>query len=110
MIRNRLRRSACLLLVGTSVWGCGPAPETVAGYVTAVESTSLTEVQTFTLETPEGERLVFQVGAVELDGGAFPPNHLRQHMALGQGVAVGYRMENGERMAFRLVDATWLQP
>jgi hypothetical protein len=31
-------------------------------------------------------------------------------MALAQAVAVAYREERGERVAFRLVDATWLQP
>ena len=99
-----------LLLTSLAIAACGPAPETVAGFVTAVESTSLTEVRSFTLRTAEGGELIFRVGAVELDGGAFPANHLRQHMALVQGVAVAFRVEDGVRVAFRLADATWLQP
>ena len=50
------------------------------------------------------------MGPLELDGGAFPAGHLREHMALNQPVAVAYREEDGERVAYRLVDATWLQP
>ena len=110
MIRTRCFVCSVLVVLSLAISACGPAPQTVAGFVTAVESTSLTEVQNFTLRTTDGEELTFRVGAVELDGGAFPANHLRQHMALAQGVAVAFRMEGGERVAFRLVDATWLQP
>ncbi|MHB8893195.1 MAG: hypothetical protein ACYC65_14260 [Candidatus Limnocylindrales bacterium] len=89
---------------------CGPAPQTVAGFVIGVKSTSLTQVDGFTLRTPEGTELVFRVGRLELDGGAFPAGHLREHMALAQAVAVAYREDGDERVAYRLVDATWLQP
>lgn len=89
---------------------CGPQPATAAGYVIDVQSTTITQVDSFTLRTPEGAEHVFRVGPLELDGGAFPAGHLREHMALAQGVAVAYREEGGERVAFRLVDATWLQP
>lgn len=99
-----------LLTLAVLIAACGPAPTTVAGFVVDVKSTSLTEVDSFTLRTPEGEELLFRVGALELDGGAFPAGHLREHMALNQAVAVAYRTENGERVAYRLVDATWLQP
>ena len=99
-----------LLLLAVALAACGPAPQTVAGFVVDVKSTSLTEVPSFTLRTQDGQELTFRVGALELDGGAFPAGHLREHMALNQAVAVAYRMENGERVAYRLVDATWLQP
>lgn len=100
------------LLLGLAVMlaACGPAPQTVAGFVVDVKSTSLTQVDSFTLRTQEGQELLFRMGPLELDGGAFPAGHLREHMALNQAVAVAYRMENGERVAYRLVDATWLQP
>ena len=99
-----------LLLLAITLAACGPAPQTAAGFVVDVKSTSLTEIQTFTLRTQDGQELVFKVGALELDGGAFPAGHLRQHMALNQAIAVAYREENGERVAYRLADATWLQP
>ncbi len=99
-----------LLLLAIVLAACGPAPQTVAGFVVDVKSTSLTEIQSFTLRTQDGRELVFRVGPLELDGGAFPAGHLRQHMALNQAVAVAYREEGGERVVYRLVDATWLQP
>ncbi len=102
-------RSLLLLLV-VAVAACGPAPQTVAGFVVDVKSTSLTQVDSFTIRTQEGQELAFRVGPLELDGGAFPAGHLREHMALNQAVAVAYREEGGERVAYRLVDATWLQP
>lgn len=99
-----------LMLVAIVLAACGPAPRTEAGFVVDVKSTSLTEIQSFTLRTQAGQELVFKVGALELDGGAFPAGHLRQHMALNQAVAVAYREEGDARVAYRLVDATWLQP
>ena len=98
------------IAIAIAVAACGPAPQTVAGFVVDVKSTSLTQVDSFTIRTQEGQELVFRVGPLELDGGAFPAGHLREHMALNQAVAVAYRMENGDRVAYRLVDATWLQP
>lgn len=97
---------AALLLLGA----CGQAAKTEDGFVIDVKATSLTEIESFTLRTPEGEELLFRVGPLELDGGAFPAGHLREHLALAQPVAVAYHEENGERVATRLVDATWLQP
>lgn len=89
---------------------CGPAQETAAGFVIDVKSVSVTEVESFTLRTPESEELVFSVGPLELGGGAFPAGHLREHMALGQPVAVGFIVQDGDRVAARLVDAPWLRP
>ena len=99
-----------LAAVVITVGACGPQPANAAGFVVDVKSTSVTQVDSFTLRTPEGTELVFRVGPLELDGGAFPAGHLREHMALAQAVAVAYREEGGERVAFRLADATWLQP
>jgi len=104
------RAIALMVVMALGLSACGPAPKTVAGFVVEVKSTSLTEIRSFTLRTQDGQELVFRVGALELDGGAFPAGHLRQHMALNQAVAVAYREEDGERVAYRLVDATWLQP
>ena len=100
------------LVLGVAIFAvaCSPASKTAAGFVVEVKGTSLTQVDSFTIRTQDGQQLVFRVGALELDGGAFPAGHLREHMALTQGVAVAYREENGERIAYRLVDATWLQP
>jgi len=102
--------AAAVLAIALATAACGPAPRTAAGFVVDVKSTSLTQIDSFTLRTQEGTEMVFGVGPLELDGGAFPAGHLREHMALAQAIAVAYREENGERVAYRLADATWLQP
>lgn len=89
--------------------GCGPAPQTAAGFVVDVQSTSLTEITSFTLRTKEGEELLFRVGALDLNGG-FPGTHLREHMITNQPVAVAFDMEDDDLVATRLVDAPWLRP
>lgn len=99
---------AALAFVVTLV-GCGNS-NVAAGFVIQVKSTSITQVDSFVLRTPDGAELHFRVGPTELDNGAFPAGHLREHMALNQPVAVAYREENGERIAYRLKDAEWLQP
>lgn len=92
------------------VSGCGPAPQTAAGFVVDVKSTSLVQITSFTLRTEEGEELVFRLGALDLDSGGFPGTHLREHMINNQAVAVAFDVEGQDRVATRLVDATWLQP
>lgn len=104
------RIGAFVLAAALAIGACGPADATAAGFIIEVNSTSITQVDSFTLRTPEGVRLQFSVGRLELEGGAFPAGHLREHMTLGQPVAVAYRQEGGTRVAYRLVDATWLQP
>ena len=106
---SRIRAFVGVVALVVAIAACGPAPKTVAGFVVDMKSTSLTQVDGFTLRTPEGTELTFRVGPLELDGGAFPAGHLREHMALSQAVAVAYREVDGERVAYRLVDATWLK-
>ena len=97
-----------LALVATAA--CGAPQETAAGYVIDVKSTSLTQIDSFTLRTNEGAELVFRVGALDLNGGGFPGSHLREHMATNQPVAVAFGMDGENRVATRLVDAPWLKP
>ena len=90
--------------------GCGPAPQTAAGYVVDVKSTSLTQIDSFTLRTKEGTERVFRVGVLDLSGGSFPATHLREHMITNQPVAVAFGLEGDDQVATRLVDAPWLRP
>lgn len=106
-----MRGMASLSLVALlAISGCGPAPQTAAGFVVDVQSTSLTQITAFTLRTQEGAELVFRVGALDLDGGGFPGTHLREHMITNQAVAVAFDVEGDDRVATRLVDAPWLRP
>ena len=68
--------------------GCGPSPQTAAGFVVDVQSTSLTEITSFTLRTKDGDQLVFRVGALDLNSGGFPGTHLRE-LARSLGIDVG---------------------
>ena len=75
------------------------------GIVIAVDQASVTTVRSFTLRTNDGQELVFSVGTLDLGGGAFPANHLREHMAIAEPVRVESRIEGNDRVAFRLTDA-----
>lgn len=101
---------ALTVALGFLSFACGPGDPSVAGFVTGIEAKSLTEVESFTLRTAEGTEMTFRVRNIELDDGAFPVSHLREHMALGQPVAIAYRQEGTERVAYRLGDAPWLRP
>lgn len=81
------------------------APTTATGVVTAVDQPSLTDVRGFTLRTAAGAELTFSIGTLELTDGAFPANHLREHMATASPVTVTFEGEGDERIATRLTDA-----
>lgn len=97
--------SIAVIAVTVLAIGCGPATKGAAGLVVAVDQASLTDIRSFTLRTETGEMLTFRIGALDLSSGAFPANHLREHMATAAAVAVAYIDEGGERVAVRLVDA-----
>ncbi len=97
--------SIAVIAVTVLAIGCGPARRGAAGLVVAVDQASLTDIRSFTLRTETGEMLTFRIGALDLSSGAFPANHLREHMATAAAVAVAYIDEGGERVAVRLVDA-----
>jgi hypothetical protein len=115
------RAQAATIVLGTAVgvalaFGCdGTAPQAtgvseetprpVVGIVVAVEGTSPAQVDRFTLRTSEGRVLVFEVGQLDLSGGAFPAAHLRDHQASAEPVVVEYRVEGGRPVATRLTDA-----
>jgi hypothetical protein len=81
-----------------------PARQTETGVVIAVDSSSLTDVQGFTIRTPDGRTVAFRLGQLE-NGAAFPPGHLGEHMATAVPVLVTFRDEGGERVVVRLEDA-----
>jgi hypothetical protein len=93
------------LVIAVVLVGCGPQATTAQGIVVDVKASSVTQVDSFTLRTTDGRELVFRVGALELDDGAFPAGHLREHMALGEPITVSYRQANGTAVAYRPTDA-----
>lgn len=92
------------------VAACAGGAETADGIVITIDTEGLGQVRAFTLRTEEGKSLEFAIdGPIDLDGGAFPPDHLREHMALAEGIAVAYEIRDGERIVVRLSDAPWLE-
>ncbi|MGK2850314.1 MAG: hypothetical protein ACSLFN_05305 [Candidatus Limnocylindrales bacterium] len=81
------------------------APTSAAGIVTAVDQSSLTDVRGFTLRTTAGTEMTFSIGDLELTDGAFPANHLREHMATATRVNVAFEIAGDQRLAVRLTDA-----
>jgi histidinol dehydrogenase len=85
--------------------GGGNGERSVEGIITDVQSTGLTEIESFTLRTNRGETLVFRVAPdarPEAEEG-FVPGHLRSHAVAAEQVRVYYREEAGELLATRLV-------
>lgn len=69
-----------------------------------VVGSSPAEIESFSLRTSDGQVLSFTIGPIELDEGAFPPAHLREHQAVAEPVEVTYRREGDRLVAVRLED------
>jgi hypothetical protein len=76
----------------------------VTGVVIAVNATSLTDVQDFTLRLADGSSLLFKLGTLE-NATQFSPSHLGEHLATSAPIRVWFRVDNGTRVAYRLEDA-----
>jgi hypothetical protein len=101
------------LLVAAVCAACSNQPSAAAtpdvtspaeGVIVAIRATSLTDVQGFTLRTAGGFAFEFRLGALE-NPTQFPPGHLAEHQATSAPVLVYFRLENGERVVYRLEDA-----
>ena len=110
--RNRIL-VALLGIAVLTIGGCSNQPSAAAtpevaspvqGIIVAVEATSLSDVHGFTLRTPGGVVLEFKLGTLE-NPTAFPPGHLAEHQATSSPVLVYFRVEDGERVVYRLEDA-----
>ena len=95
------------MLLATTVvaTGCEPTLSTETGVVTSVTSTSLVEVDGFTLRTSDGRMLTFSTKDLPYRNDGFPVQHLREHQALAQPVMVTYRVTDGRNEVVKLQDA-----
>jgi len=98
-----------ILVLATALAGCGSSGHVAQGIVTDITPNGPVKVARFTIRTTDGTALTFRVGTLELDGNAFPAEHLGEHRLTAQPVAVAYREEGGELVAYRLVDAPWVK-
>jgi hypothetical protein len=82
----------------------GPGRRVETGVVVAVEATSLTSVQGFSIRTTDGRTVDFRVGKLE-NGAVFPPGHLAEHRVSLVPIRVTYIDEGGGHVAVRIEDA-----
>ena len=92
-----------VVIVATTILG-GPGRRVETGIVVAVEATSLTSVQGFSIRTADGRTVDFRVGALE-NASAFPPGHLAAHRVSLVPIQVTYVDRDGAHVAVALVDA-----
>jgi len=108
-IRIAGTRLAAILVLATALAACGSSGHIAQGIVTDITPNGPVKVERFEIRTTDGTTLAFRVGTLELDGNAFPAEHLGEHRLTAQPVAVAYREEGGELVAYRLVDAPWVK-
>ena len=92
-----------LALIATTVLG-GPGRRVETGIVVAVEATSLTSVQGFSIQTADGRTVDFRVGALE-NASTFSPGHIAEHKVTLVPIQVTYVDRDGGHVAVALVDA-----
>lgn len=83
---------------------CGDGEHSVEGVILDVQSSSLTELDSFTVRSNDGETLVFVPdpdAPLDPEEGLFP-GHLQGHMQAAEQVTVYYREEDGTLVAVRL--------
>jgi hypothetical protein len=92
--------------------GCGPdltstpsADSPVEGVVISVDAASLTDIRGFTIRTSAGQTLAFKLGDLE-NATQFSPSHLKEHQATSVPIRVWFQVVNGDRVAYRLEDAS----
>lgn len=84
---------------------CSGTLQTETGLVISVQSTGPAAVDGFTLRTPDGRLIDFSTRDTVFDRTGFPPEHLREHLALAQPVRVTYRSTDGRNDVVKLEDA-----
>jgi hypothetical protein len=85
-----------------TIGGLGRQVET--GIVVAVEATSLSSVQGFSIQTVDGRTVHFRISSIE-NAATFPPSHLSEHKVSLVPVRVTYVDKDGSRLAVRIEDA-----
>ncbi|MBA2718478.1 MAG: hypothetical protein H0U52_04415 [Chloroflexi bacterium] len=82
----------------------GPSREVATGIVVAVQATSLTAVEGFSIRTGDGRTLDFRITSLE-NAAAFPPGHLSVHKVSLVPVQVTFVDDGGSHRAVRIEDA-----
>ena len=96
--------AAIALAVAAATILGGPGRRVETGIVVAVEATSLTSVQGFSIQTADGRTVDFRVGALE-NASTFPPGHIAEHKVSLVPIQVTYVDRDGGHIAVALGDA-----
>jgi len=92
-----------LAIAASTVLG-GPGRQVETGIVVAVQATSLSSVQGFSIRTGDGRTVDFRIVSLE-NASTFPPGHLAEHKVSLVPVRVTYVDRSGGHEAVRIEDA-----
>jgi hypothetical protein len=92
-----------LAIVATTALG-GPGRQVETGIVVAVEATSLSSVEGFSIRTNDGRTVDFRIVSLE-NASTFPPGHLAVHKVSLVPVRVTYVDRGAGHEAVRIEDA-----
>ena len=82
----------------------GPSRQVETGIVVAVQATSLTAVEGFSIRTEDGRTLDFRITSLE-NAATFPPGHLSEHKVSLAPVRVTFVSDGASHRAVRIEDA-----
>ena len=94
-------------MAGVACGSDGGGTKTATGVVFEVQSSSLTQLDGFTLHTDDGKTLEFEIapGADQLNPqNGFVPSHLREHALTATKVTIDYREDGSQLLAIRIED------
>jgi hypothetical protein len=97
--------AACQPVVSPSPPPTPDVASPVDGVVIVVDSSGLSDVRGFTLRTSGGFAFTFVLGALE-NAADFSPSHLAEHQVSSEPIRAWFRTEGGERVVYRLEDAS----
>jgi hypothetical protein len=92
-----------LAIAASTVLG-GPGRQVETGIVVAVQATSLSAVQGFSIRTVDGRTVDFRIVSLE-NASTFPPGHLAEHKVSLVPVRVTYVDRGAAHEAVRIEDA-----
>jgi hypothetical protein len=93
-----------LVVPGLYLYNQLDQPSSIQGLVVGVKTRPPLAVDSFDLLVPDGRRLTFTVGKLDMSPGGFDAPHLVSHQATGQPVIVLYRSSGDRLVAVRLMD------
>ena len=82
----------------------GPGRQVETGIVVAVQATSLTNVEGFSIRTADGRTLAFRITSLE-NAATFPAGHLAEHKVSLATVQVTFIADGAVNRAVRVEDA-----